>query len=72
MLDRIARRALAQTLARLGGGRLQVTDAEGTQEFGGNGSTDAAELDSPSAMDAAIVVHDPAFYRQAVAGGNLA
>jgi cyclopropane-fatty-acyl-phospholipid synthase len=71
-MDRLARGALARTLTRLGGGRLQVTDADGSQEFGGSRLTDGPDFETACPMNAAIVVHDPAFYRHAVAGGNLA
>jgi len=60
--ERAARRLLFGRLGSVGEGRLTVSDASGVCQFG---------TGAESGLCAAVVVHRPRFYRQAVWGGAL-
>lgn len=60
-LNRLARRALTRHLSGLRRGELNVRDAGSRLRFG-----------QPADLQAALTVHRPRFFRQAVLGGTLA
>ena len=59
-VSRLARRLVLQKLQELNGGTIQLADATGATTLGRGGD-----------LQAALQVHNPAFFRHAVLGGSL-